>query len=592
MAKNNKYWQERFEQIEQAANNKAVRHNSKLEKKYRQAAEEIDAQINKWYNRIAKNNMMSISEARRLLTASELKEFKWSVEEYIEYGRQNALDQQWVKELENASAKFHINRLEAMKLEVRHQVEMAMANGQQDMFDVLGDVYKDTFYRSSFELQKGVGIGFDVAKLDDKTVYNVLSKPWAADGSNFSDKLWSNKKKLINTLDQELSRMVLLGDTPDRAIKTIKDAMDSSLFQAKRLVLTEQAYFATEAQKKAFNSLDVERYEIVSSADRKVCSVCAAKDKKNFPMIEFHIGITAPPFHPLCRCVTAPFFDDEFASKTRIVKDGKGEKHEIPATMNYQEWKDAFLKDNPEEEKEFKKAQNETSDRTQYKALRERLGKEHVPATFGEFQNIKYGNPTEYGILKAQNKGMTYYEKAVENEPLITSSVKGVAKQSDLETYGLEHRLKTKDSYLRKIRSEYNPDGNTYEVKDIIRYTLGTKNPDELTDKIGIAIDSFTGAGYNTVVVKNSWYSKKNPYRGINTTIVAPNGQKFEVQYHTKESFDLKNGKMHELYERARLLDDDSVELIELRKEMFALSKELHIPKGIERVKSYGNYQV
>lgn len=343
MAKNNKYWQERFEQIEQAANNKSVRFNRTLEKKYRLAAGEIDAQINKWYNRIAKNNMMSISEARRLLTANELKEFKWTVEEYIAYGRQNALDQQWVKELENASAKFHINRLEAMKLEVRHQIEMAMAGGQQDMFDVLGNVYKDTFYRSSFELQKGVGIGFDVAKLDDTTVSRVLSKPWAADGTNFSDKLWSNKKKLINTLDTELSRMVLLGDTPDRAVKTIKEAMNSSLFQAKRLVLTEQAYFATEAQKKAFNSLDVERFEVVSSADRKTCPVCAAKDKKNFPMIEFHIGITAPPFHPLCRCVTAPFFDDEFTSQTRIVKDDAGEKYEIPATMNYQEWKDAFL---------------------------------------------------------------------------------------------------------------------------------------------------------------------------------------------------------------------------------------------------------
>ena len=340
---NNNYWQERFEQIEQAANSKSVRYNSKLEKKYRQAASEIDAQINKWYNRIARNNQISLSDARRLLTANELKEFKWTVEEYIAYGRQNALDQQWVKELENASAKFHISRLEAMKLEVRHQIEMAMANGQQDLFDVLSEVYKDSFYHSAFELQKGLGVGFDVAKLDDTMVRNVLMKPWAADGSNFSDKLWKNKKKLLSTLDQELSRMVLLGDTPDKAVKAVKEAMDSSLFQAKRLVLTEQAYFATEAQKKAFNSLDVERFEVVSSTDRKVCSVCAAKDKQNFPMTEFHIGITAPPFHPLCRCVTAPFFDDEFTSQTRIVKDDDGEKYEIPATMNYGEWKRTFV---------------------------------------------------------------------------------------------------------------------------------------------------------------------------------------------------------------------------------------------------------
>lgn len=341
--KNNNYWQERFDQIEQAQNNKSVKYTKKLEKKYSVAASEIDAQINKWYNRIARNNNISMTEARRLLSASELKEFKWTVEEYIARGRENAVNQQWMKELENASAKFHINRLEAMKLEVRHQVEMAMASGQQDMFDMLGDVYKDTFYRSCYELQKGVGVGFDVAKLDDNTVQNLLNKPWAADGTNFSQKLWGNKTKLINTLDQELTRMVLLGETPKRAIQNVKDAMNSSLFSAKRLVLTEQAYFTSEAQKKTFSELDVERFEVLSSMDMKVCPICAAKDKSVHPMKEFHIGITAPPFHPFCRCVTAPFFDDEFSAGTRIATGADGETYYIPNDTTYGEWMKTFV---------------------------------------------------------------------------------------------------------------------------------------------------------------------------------------------------------------------------------------------------------
>lgn len=340
---NSKYWQERFDQIEQTANNKSVRYASKLEKKYQVAASEIDAQINKWYNRIARNNEISMSEARRLLSASELKEFQWTVEEYIEYGRRNAVDPLWMKELENASAKFHINRLEAMKLECRQQIEKALANTQQNMYDMLGDVYKETFYRSYYELQRGVGIGFDVAKLDDNTVSNLLNKPWAADGTNFSRKLWGNKTKLINALDQELSRMVLLGETPNRAIKSIKDAMNSSLFSAKRLVLTEQAYFTSEAQKKTFGELDVERFEVLSSMDRRVCPICAAKDKSVHPMKEFYIGITAPPFHPLCRCVTAPFFDDEFAIGTRIAEGQDGETYYIPNTTTYDEWKKTFV---------------------------------------------------------------------------------------------------------------------------------------------------------------------------------------------------------------------------------------------------------
>lgn len=344
MEKKNKYWQGRFNQIEQAANNKSVRYAKDLEKKYKVAASELDAQINKWYNRIAKNNNVSMTEARRLLTASELKEFKWTVEEYIEYGRKNAFDQQWLKELENASAKFHINRLEAMKLECRQQIERATANGQQDMYDVLSSVYKDTFYHGCYEIQKGVGIGFDVSKLDDTTVSRLLNKPWSPDGVNFSENLWKNKTKLINQLDQELTRMILTGDTPKRAIQNIKDAMNSSLFNAKRLVLTEQAYFTSEAQKKCFNDLDVERFEVLSGMDERVCPICADKDKTVHLMSEFYVGVTAPPFHPLCRCVTSPYFDDEFTvGATRVAKGEDGETYRIPQNMSYNEWKKSFV---------------------------------------------------------------------------------------------------------------------------------------------------------------------------------------------------------------------------------------------------------
>lgn len=97
-----------------------------------------------------------------------------------------------------------------------------------------------------------------------------------------------------------------------------------------------------------------------------------------------------------------------------------------------------------------------------------------MPSTFDEFQNIKYGNAKEYGILKSQYKGMKYYNKAVESESLITSSVIDVAENCGLEIYGLKNWIKGKESYLRKIRAEYKPDGNKYEVKDVIRYTLGT----------------------------------------------------------------------------------------------------------------------
>lgn len=339
------YWKKRFSRIEQRANDKSTEYLQELDGKYRNAVSEIDKQINAWYQRFAKNNEIDMTEARRLLKSTELEELRWDVKEYIKRGRANEVDAAWMKELENASAKFHINRLDALKLHVRQQVEVMLGGMSEDVQSVLQEVYTDTFYHACYELQKCVGIGFDVSRLDDKKVAEILSKPWAADGSDFSDKVWRNKRQLVYALEQELSRMVLTGESPKKAIAGIRKACGASNYQAKRLVMTEQAYFTSKAQEKAFNELDVERYEVLSSMDKDVCKLCGEMDKKVFAMQDFHVGVTAPPFHPFCRCVTAPYFDDEFAGGKRFARDAKGEAVYIDNSITYEEWKRTFAEE-------------------------------------------------------------------------------------------------------------------------------------------------------------------------------------------------------------------------------------------------------
>ena len=74
--------------------------------------------------------------------------------------------------------------------------------------------------------------------------------------------------------------------------------------------MTESAAFSNEARKDCFKNLDVEKYVIVETLDGKTCDLCAQLDGKVYPMSEYAIGVTAPPFHPWCRGTTAPYFDD------------------------------------------------------------------------------------------------------------------------------------------------------------------------------------------------------------------------------------------------------------------------------------------
>lgn len=141
--------------------------------------------------------------------------------------------------------------------------------------------------------------------------------------------------------------------------------------------------------------------------------------------------------------------------------------------MTYVEWYKKFVECNEDAIINRKIIKNDSIDNKQYTKYLARLGKDYAGKNVEEFKKIKYTNPEEYAIMKAQYKGIGYYNKAVAAEPEITRMVMDVAKSSDMGLAGLEYRIKTKESYLEKIALEYVPSYN-YEVKDTLRYTMMT----------------------------------------------------------------------------------------------------------------------
>lgn len=345
MSKSSEYWARRYKLIEQACHDISLEYLEEMEKKYRDAEQTIQAKINAWYGRFAVNNNISMSEARKWLNDKELDELKWNVEQYIKYGKQNAIDGKWEKELENASAKFHISRLEALKLECRQQIEQLTGGMTDDVDSVMQDTYREGYYRSMYEVQKGVSVGFDVAALDKNLVKRIVNKPWHIDGSDFSSSIWSNKAKLLGTLDKEISKMVLTGSSPEKTIRAIQNQMHTSKSNAQRLVLTESAYFTTRAQADSYSELGVELYEVVATLDKRTCDVCGSFDGKKYPLSEMEVGVNAPPFHPRCRCTTCPYDEDSdvFGVGTRAARDENGKTVSVPGDMTFEEWKKKFV---------------------------------------------------------------------------------------------------------------------------------------------------------------------------------------------------------------------------------------------------------
>jgi SPP1 gp7 family putative phage head morphogenesis protein len=342
MKTSSNYWQKRFQAVEAKNNQTAKGTVQSVTPAFDKAQAQIEKEINAWYGRFAKNNQISLQEAKKLLNTKELKEFRWDVKEYIKYGRQNALDQAWMKELENASARFHISRLEALKIRTQNAAEQAFGNELDQIDQMAARVYMDDYYHTAFEIQRGLGIGWDVSQIDERKLKNILSKPWTADKMTFSDRIWKSKTQLIDSLHKELTQMCVLGKAPDQAISAIAKRMNVSKGQAGRLVMTEAAYFGSAAQKDCFNDLDVEKFEVVATLDNRTSDVCQEMDGKVFDMKDFEAGVTAPPFHVWCRSCTAPWFPDD-DDGMRAARNADGQTYYVPSNMKYDDWKNSFV---------------------------------------------------------------------------------------------------------------------------------------------------------------------------------------------------------------------------------------------------------
>lgn len=359
--KNSEYWQERFRQLEEAQNRLAQTSFKEIEAQYRAAQKELEGKINTWYQRLAKNNNVSMAEARKLLSANELEEFKWSVWDYIKHGEENALDGQWIKQLENASAKFHISKYQALMIDTRQSFEQMFGKQLGTVTDTMGKVFENGYYKTAYELQKGMGIGFDVGKINREEVENVLSKPWAADGKNFSERIWGNKEKLINEVHTQLTQNIITGADPQKAIDTIAKKMNTSKSNAGRLVMTEEAYFSSAAQEKSYKDLGVEQYEVLATLDSHTSEICQNLDGKVFDMKDYKAGVTAPPFHVRCRSTTVPHLDEELwgdSKGERAARDKDGKTYYVPDNMTYPEWKKGFVEGDKKGLKEIDISEN------------------------------------------------------------------------------------------------------------------------------------------------------------------------------------------------------------------------------------------
>ncbi|MDK2966488.1 phage minor capsid protein [Lacrimispora sp.] len=231
------------------------------------------------------------------------------------------------------------------------------------------------------------------------------------------------------------------------------------------------------------------------------------------------------------------------------------------------------------------------SDYKQHERYRAVLGND-VPKSFEKFRELKYNGGEGWQSAQALYRKTNAYNKIILKEPAITADLKKISNDTGVTLVGLENRIKSKDSFLRKIGTDSKHSLESRIIKDtidstndIIRYTYQS-NALSLVDSYKNISKHMKEMGYKTIRVKNFWLNKRSAYKGVNCVFESPEGQRFEVQFHTPESYKLKDSKeMHGLYEEHRKDTTSAERRNVLNNKMFELSSHLEIPLNIDQIK-------
>lgn len=445
--KHSDYWRGRFEALNESLLREGMDCYDDIERAYRQAMQRIEKDITVWYQRLAANNDVSFAAAKKLLSANELEEFRWSVDQYIKKGKENAVNQRWIKQMENASAKVHISRLEAIKLQLQQHLEVLYGNQLDGMDKAMRKLYQAGYYHAAFEVQRGIGVGFDFMGIDETRLQKILTKPWAADGKNFSDRIWQSKAQLINALHTELTQATIRGDPPERPVRAVAKKMNTSLSNAGRLVMTESAFFAAASQRDCFDELGVERYEIIATLDLKTSPICREMDGKVFKQSDYKPGVTAPPLHCWCRSCTAPYFEDNPGVRAARGEDGK--THHVPADMHYEDWYKVYV-DKTVKPDEWRKSREKDIIK---KTATEKLKAENFPPAF-----------TEKSELKNTRAFVDYVNNLEGADANVVALYNRMGKMENIESQGIPFKISHAKSHALTTMS-YRATGKLAEAK-------------------------------------------------------------------------------------------------------------------------------
>lgn len=260
---------------------------------------------------------LNYREAMLKLTGSEMKEWRYSIEGYMnQIERASKYNPEKAKalqlELDTLAMRSRITRLDMLKSSINAEIgiktlkdEGAITKGFTDVFNMGYKGIQSDFKTSGMRTN---------GKLAKNFVEDLMKHPWS--GSNFSDNLWGTKKdKLVELLNKHITIGSIQGLNVNKITESIRKDLDSDFKATQRIVRTELNYALGQSSLEAYKNDGIKQYEMLSCSDNRRCELCESLDGKKFNVEEATPGINYHPLHSNCRCTSAPVVNRDWINE-------------------------------------------------------------------------------------------------------------------------------------------------------------------------------------------------------------------------------------------------------------------------------------
>lgn len=276
------YWEKRQTELMKRLERGTEKTIDSLIKAYEQATKDINKEISRIFKNYAKDSGLSKETLTQLLNK---KESETHYKNLLEVINNNITDERLKKKLlakYNAPAySYRISRYEALQQNIDIELKK-LANIEQQITEIrYVDTIQEGYYHTIFDIQRGTGLGFNFAQIDNKTINLLLNENWI-DKANFSQRIWQNSEKLGEYLRMQLTADSMSGKSIHKIAQELSEYMNVGLYNATRLVRTEVNHFANEAEMLSYEELDIEKYRFIATLDNVTCEHCAELDNKIF----------------------------------------------------------------------------------------------------------------------------------------------------------------------------------------------------------------------------------------------------------------------------------------------------------------------